>query len=762
MLRRIAGLALVMEGVVTMTGTMTGMYGAAVAAEQLTLERLYQDPALSGPALKGAAFSPDGQRITFLRASEAERQDLWQYLTATGEISLLVDANALTGGDESLSSEELARRERQRVAGSGIVSYQWSPDGQSLLFPLAGQLHLQTPGASADTLNRTLGTGGDITDVRFSSLGRYVSLVRDQNLFVIDVQSGRERQLTVEGGGAIKFGMAEFIAQEEMDRNTGYWWSPNDQYLAFTRVDESAIGLEQRYEQGKDGLTIVSQRYPRAGKANAKIQLGVMDLLDGHINWIDLGKDDDIYLARVDWLPDSRQIAVQRQTRDQKKLDLIVHDTLTGRSQTLISETSPTWVNLHSDLRFLKTRPQFIWASERSGFKHLYLYDRAGKLVKALTEGPWQIEELKAVDEANGRLWFTGYAESPLELHLYTVALDGGPIQRVSQGEGWHEITVADDGEFFLDHYSSPSQPPKVALHRRDGSLVTVLLDNTLNENHPYASYLADDVQPQFGSIKAADGQDLHYRLYQPATLEPGKKYPVVVDVYGGPHGARVQKNWESRNAFWHKLLAQKGFFVFSLDNRGTNRRGVRFEAPVHRQLGAVEVVDQQAGVAFLRTLPQVDGDRIGVFGWSYGGYLSLMMLMQAPADFRAGVSVAPVTDWSLYDTHYTERYLGHPATNKDGYAKSAVMPYVDKLQGKLLLVHGMADDNVLFLNSAELMNALQRKNKPFELMLYPGSQHGISGRDLRLHLFSQITDFFQRTLGTPAAATVTPAAKPD
>ncbi|NQD38551.1 S9 family peptidase [Permianibacter sp. IMCC34836] len=742
---------------------MAGMYGTTVTAEQLTLERLYQDPSLSGPVLQGAQFSPDGERITFLRATEGDRQDLWQYQTGSGEISQLVDASALTGGEENLSAEEQARRERQRVSGSGIVSYQWSPDGQSLLFPLAGQLYLYNVGQGSTTATgngtRVLGNGGDITDVRFSSLGRYVSLVREQNLFVIDVQSGRERQLTVEGGGPVKFGMAEFVAQEEMDRDTGYWWSPNDQYLAFTRVDESAIGVEQRYEQGKDGLTIVSQRYPRAGKANAKVQLGVMDLLDGHINWIDLGKDDDIYLARVDWLPDSRQLAIQRQSRDQKKLDLIVHDTLTGRSQILISETSPTWVNLHSDLRFLKTRSQFVWASERSGFKHLYLYDRTGKLVKPLTEGPWQIEELKAIDEANNRVWFTGYADSAMELHLYSVSLDGGPIQKMTQGEGWHNTTVSDDGEFFLDNFSSPSQPPLVRVHRRDGSLATVLLDNTLNGSHPYAPYLSDDVQPTFGSIKSADGQDLYYRLYQPAKLEPGKKYPVIVDVYGGPHGARVQKSWDSRNAFWHKLMAQKGFFVFSLDNRGTNRRGVRFEAPIHRQLGAIEVADQQAGVAFLRSLPQVDGKRIGVFGWSYGGYMTLMMLMQAPQDFVAGVSVAPVTDWTLYDTHYTERYLGNPAENKDGYAKSAVMPYVDKLQGKLLLVHGMADDNVLFLNSAELINTLQRKNKPFELMLYPGSKHGITGRDLRLHLFSQITDFFQRQLGGPEPAAVTAGA---
>ncbi len=736
---------------------VSGGYGMNVNAEQLTLERLYQDPALSGPVLKAPAFSPDGQRITFLRATEGDRQDLWQYLTATGEIAPLVEANALIDGNETLSAEEQARRERQRVTGSGIVSYQWSPDGQSLLFPLAGQLYLHTPDVT-NNATRVLGNGGDITDVRFSSLGRWVSFVRDQNLVVVDVQSGRERQLTVEGGGPIKFGMAEFVAQEEMDRNTGYWWSPNDQYLAFTRVDDSGLGIEQRYEQGKDGLTIVSQSYPRAGKANSVVQLGVMDLLDGHISWIDLGKDPDIYLARVQWLPDARSVAIQRQSRDQKKLDLLVYDTLTQRSQILITETSPTWVNLHHDLRFLKTRPQFVWASESSGFKHLYLYDRAGKLVKPLTTGNWQIEELKAIDETNGKVWFTAYADSPLELHLYTVSLDGGPIQKMTAGEGWHQTTVSDDGEFFLDDFSSPSQPPQLSVHRRDGSKAAVLLDNVLSESHPYGPYLAHDIQPSFGSIKAADGQDLYYRLYTPANLEAGKKYPVIFDVYGGPHGARVQKNWESRNAFWHKLMAQKGFYVFSLDNRGTNRRGVRFEAPIHKQLGAIEVQDQQAGVAFLRTLAQVDGDRIGVFGWSYGGYMTLMMLAQAPQDFKVGVSVAPVTDWQWYDTHYTERYLGSPVSNAEGYKKSAVFPYLNKLQGKLLLVHGMADDNVLFLHTAELMNALQRTNKPFELMLYPGSKHGITGRDLRLHLFSQITAFFDRELGGARLAEPVPA----
>ena len=734
-----------------------GLLCASVQAEQLTLKRLHQEPSLSGPSLRQAEFSPDSQRVTYLKGAidDAARLDLWQYLPATGESSLLVDSASLTGGEQQFSAEEQARRERQRVSSTGITRYSWHPDGQSLMFPLADKLWLFTPDAPESSRLRQLADGNNATDVRFSSLGRFVSFVRDQNIFAVDVASGRVRQLTLDGGGDVSFGMAEFVAQEEMDRDTGYWWAPNDQFLAFAKVDESPIPMAQRYEQGKDGLTIVSQRYPFAGSNNASVQIGVMDMLDGHVTWLDLGSEKDIYVARVNWLPDSRHITVQRQSRDQQTLDLLVFDILTGKPVPLLRETSSTWVNLHSDLRFISNGQQFIWASEKSGFKHLYLHDRDGKLVKPLTQGEWAVEELKVIDEVKQEIFFTAYKDSPLELHLYAVSLKDGQIRKLTTETGWHNVTVSEDGEYFLDLFSSPAQPPQLKLHDRSGNRLTYLLENAIDDSHPYAPYVLHDIQPTFGEIKSEDGQALFYRMYQPAALEEGKKYPVIIDVYGGPHGARVNKAWDSRNGFWHKLMAQRGFVVFSLDNRGTNRRGVKFEAPIYQKMGVPEVVDQQAGVAFLRTLPFVDGERIGVFGWSYGGYMTLMSMMKAPQDFKVGVSVAPVTDWLLYDTHYTERYMGLPARNAEGYKNSNVLSHVDGLQGKLLLVHGMADDNVLFLHAAKLIDALQRKNKPFDLMLYPGSKHGIRGDDLRLHLFSLITGYFEQHLAAPTNAVV-------
>lgn len=722
----------------------------SVNADQLTLARLHQEPNLSGPSLRQAEFSPDGERVTYLKGAEdnAQRLNLWQFIPATGENRILVDAATLATGEESFSAEEQARRERQRLQATGITRYFWHPDGQSVMFALAGKFYLFTPEAPEASRLREIGNAENATDVRFSSLGRFVSFVRNHNVFAIDVFSGRERQLTLDGADTLSFGVAEFVAQEEMDRDTGYWWAPNDQFLAFTKVDESAIGVEQRYEQGKEELTVVSQRYPRAGGKNAIVQVGVMDMLDSHVTWLDLGKDTDIYIARVQWMPDSRHITVQRQSRDQKTLDLLMFDTLTGKPVSLIKETSMTWVNLHNDLRFLKSKSEFVWASERSGFKHLYLYANDGKLIKPLTQGEWAIEDIKSINEAQQEILFTAYKDSPIELHLYALSMSTGEISKITRDEGWHHTTVAEDGAHFLDLFSSPMQPPQLRLHRRDGSLITYLLENAINESHPFAPYAIEDVTPSFGAIKAEDGQDLYYRLYAPANLIEGKKYPVIVDVYGGPHGARVSKAWDSRNGFWHKMMAQRGFVVFSLDNRGTNRRGVKFESAIYQQLGDVEVKDQQAGVAFLRSLSFVDPERIGIFGWSYGGYMTLMSMMTAPDDFKVGVSVAPVTDWALYDTHYTERYMNLPKANPDGYQKSSVLSHVEGLRGKLLLVHGMADDNVLFLNTAKLMDALQRKNKAFDLMLYPSSKHGIRGDDLRLHLFSLITKYFEQHLG--------------
>jgi len=728
---------------------------------KLPLERLFAAPDLSGSTLRGVKISPDGKLVAYLKAREddKDRYDLWAYDVPARKHRRLVDSRTLAGADRALSSEEEARRERQRTAAlSGIVEYSFAPDSRHLLIPLNGDLYVyDLARPAADAVQRLTTSDAYETDARFSPHSHFVSFIRDRNLYVIDLANGTERAITREGGGLVSCGVAEFIAQEEMDRDTGYWWSPDERRIAFTRVDETPVAEVERFEIQAMGARIVHQRYPSTGTANARVTLQVADLADDGRVPLDLGPDADIYLPRVDWFPDSRGIAVQRQSRDQKTLELLQFDALTGRSRVLLTEHSDTWVPLHHELAFLQRAQQFIWASSRDGFQHLYLYDNDGSLVRPLTPGDYMVEGIgseaavRAVDEGARRVYFTANLPSPLERQLFWVSLDKPSKPRqVTPGAGTHAINMSMNAHVFVDTYSNADTPANVTLRRADGKALTELVPNRLDAGHPYAPYLDEHVHAEFGSLQAADGQQLYYKLLKPRVLEPGKRYPVLVDVYGGPGVQRVFNAWGS---LFHQYLVQHGYVVFALDNRGSGMRGTKFETavigPGGGRLAGVEVQDQVRGVEYLRTLPFVDGRRIGIFGWSYGGYMTLMSLMQAPDAFAAGVAGAPVTDWTLYDTHYTERYLSTPQANPAGYAASNVLSYADRLSRPLLLVHGMADDNVLFANSTVLMKKLQDLQKPFELMTYPGGKHGLIRQNVSgLHAHANIVRFFDRELG--------------
>jgi dipeptidyl-peptidase-4 len=734
------------------------LYAAPAWPGKLPLERLFAAPDLSGPTLRGVKISPDGRLIAYLqgRDDDKDRYDLWAYDVKAQKHRRLVDSRTLAGADKALSVEEEARRERQRTSSlSGIVEYSFAPDSRHLLIPLNGDLYVYDLAAKpAQAVRRLTNTEAYETDARFSPRSHYVSFIRDQNLFVIDLANGTERAITREGGGLVSYGMAEFIAQEEMDRDTGYWWSPDERRIALTRVDETPVAEVERFEIQATGARIVRQRYPSTGTANAHVELFVADLASDVRLPLDLGQGD-FYLPRVDWFPDSRAVAVQRQSRDQKTLELLKFE-LNGRSRVLITERSDSWVPLHRELTFLLKARQFIWASSRDGFQHLYLYGNDGTLVRPLTPGEFMVEGantepgVRAVDERTRRVYFTANLPSPLERQLYWVSLDRPAIpQRVSAGTGTHEVTMSQDARVYVDKFSNTDTPPSVTLRSAAGAAMTALVPNQVNSAHPYGPYLDEHVPTEFGAIAAADGQSLYYKIMKPRVLEVGRRYPVVVDIYGGPARQRVNNAWGN---LFHQYLAQHGYVVFSLDNRGSGERGVRFETallgPIGGRLGNVDVQDQVRGVEFLRTLPYVDGKRIGIYGWSYGGYLALMCLMQAPESFAAGVAGAPVTDWALYDTHYTERYLSTPQANAAGYAASNVLTYADRLRRPLLLIHGMADDNVLFAHSTALMKKLQDLQKPFDLMTYPGGKHGLikqSGPGLHAH--ADIVRFLDREL---------------
>lgn len=725
---------------------------SAVHAEKLTLEAITGSAPLSGPTLMKPKVAPDGSRVTFLRGKDSDRNqlDLWEYDIASGQTRLLVDSKVVLPGTETLSDEEKARRERQRIAAlTGIVDYQWSPDAKTLLFPLGGELYLYDLGKQGREAVRQLTHGeGFSTDAKLSPKGGFVSFVRARNLWVIDLASGTQLQLTRDGSATIGNGVAEFVADEEMDRHTGYWWAPDDSAIAFARIDESPVPVQKRYEMYADRVEMIEQRYPAAGDHNVLVQLGVVAPREGATaTWVDLGKETDIYLARVNWR-DPQHLTFQRQSRDQKKLELIEASLANGRQRTLITETGSTWVPLHNSLRFLKDG-RFVWSSERSGFQHLYLASADGRQLTALTSGNWPVDELLAVDEDAGTVYFRAGMESALRSEIYSVPLAGGTPTKLSKAAGMHSAAFANNASVYVDSWSNSSTPPQIELFRANGEKIATLLDNNLADpNHPYAKYLQAQRPVEYGTLTAADGKTaLHYSLIKPEGFDPANRYPVVVYVYGGPASQTVTDSWPGRgDHLFNQYLAQRGYVVFSLDNRGTPRRGRDFGGALYGVQGTVEVADQLKGVQWLKAQPWVDGSRIGVQGWSNGGYMTLMLLAKASDQYACGVAGAPVTDWGLYDTHYTERYMNLPAANPAGYTEGRVLTHIDGLTSPLLLIHGMADDNVLFSNSTSLMSALQQRGQPFELMTYPGAKHGLSGANA-LHRYRIAEDFLGRCL---------------
>lgn len=721
---------------------------APQAAEPaLTIERAFASPSLNGPSPRALTFSPDGSRVTFLRAKEEDSSvlDLWAMDIDGGEPYRLVDARVLAPEEQELSEAARQLRERARISESGIVAYDWDSQGDAVLVPLDGDVFRVD--VESGEARRLMETPQYETDARISPDGNFVSFVREQNLYVTDLETGEETAITTEGGGLISWGMAEFVAQEELDRRTGYWWSPGERFIALARVDESPVDNIERMEIAADGSAqVVGQRYPRAGTDNALVELFIHNRETGERHKVQLAGTDDIYLARVDWSVDGGTAYVQVLNRAQNELRILAVDPLTGEASDWLTETTDVWINLTEDFRALEDG-SVIWTSEDmpGGYRHIQHRAADGSLIAQVTSGDWVVNEVDAVDTEAGRVYFTGWTETPLERHLYAVPLDGSaePV-RITAGEGRWSASFNSDATAFIGTYSDPSTPQQTGLYSADGERIRWIEENALVEGHPYFEFVEDHILPEYGTLTAADGSTLHYQIFLPADFDPQRQYPAVQYLYGGPHSQQVHRGWQSLRA---QLFAQRGYVYFTIDNRGSWNRGREFESHIQRAMGTVEVEDQLAGLEYLKSLPFVDADRVGIWGWSYGGYMTLMTTLQAPGEFAAGVSGAPVTDWSLYDTAYTERYMGTPEGNADGYEQGSVFAHLDGYETPLLMIHGMADDNVIFANSVRLYSQLQERRAPFEMMTYPGQRHGIRGEDREVHLWHTIFDFFERRL---------------
>lgn len=677
--------------------------------------------------------------------------------------------------EASLTLDEQLRRERTREVGVGVTSATWADRADVLLVPLPDGLHVlrglaEDPGAPTEdvVLGLNAGSAGRSEDALTPCLspdGTQIAFVRDGELYVVAAKEGAvPTRLTHTADVGVRNGVAEYVAQEEMDRPTGFWWSPDSASIAYCEVDERHIPVYRIVHQGSDVVGPAAQedhRYPFAGKDNAHVRLGVVPAAGGETVWMRTGEADG-YLARVHWLRSGRLMA-ELESRDQTQLDLVSFDVSTGEPTFLHSERCDPYVNLHDDFHELASG-EFLWSSERTGFRHLEVRSPSGELVRVLTSGEWQVDALEGVDEhrddSHGVAYFTATLDGPTERHLYCVPLEGGDVRRLTEDSGTHSVKVSKDGRWFVDRHGALGIPPTArvrACNEQDGRKAGEVIATLHDRRDPRIDALGLE-PPELVRIPADDGTELFGLLYLPVdqpdatrgrTGASGKP-PLVVHVYGGPHAQIAVNDWGPTVYMRAQALRRLGFTVLVVDNRGSARRGLRFEEPLHLRMGEVEVEDQVTAVRWVVGAGHADPERVGVYGWSYGGYMTLRCLGRAPDTFRVGVVGAPVTDWDGYDTHYTERYMGTPESNPEGYRNSSVFACVETMRGDLLLVHGLIDENVHFRHTARLVNRLVAAKKPYRLLCFPSERHLPRRPEDRAYMEEQVIGFLVAHLVDP------------
>jgi dipeptidyl-peptidase-4 len=727
---------------------------ASPSSKPLTVERIYGEPSLSGSLTKGLKWSPNGKRLSYFQTTgqgPATRTEIWALDVSSGERRVLVEAEKLK---QLLPPSSGPQGQQTGLGRITPQQYFWAPGGEALLFVSAHDLywfdlkaktgrHLV---AAPSEDHGAAQSDRTIQDPKISPDGRWVSFVRTHDLWVVRVATGEEKQLTRGGREEVMHAELDWIYPEELEIRTAYWWSPDSSAIAYLEMDERPVTQYPLVNYLSYTGETQTMRYPKAGGANPIVRVGVVPVGSGETRWVDLGRDANIYVARVGWLRDSQRLAIERLNRAQNKLELLFADAAAGRAQVILTEQDKYWINLHDDLYFFADGRRFLWSSERDGFRHLYLYDITGKLLQQLTHGAWEVTSLVGVDErlvlsgaeGQGAAYFMATEKSPIERHLYRVSVGSGEMTRISRQEGTHSVDLAPDVAHYVDTYSNAFTPQRQDLYRADGSRRLAIDENKVAELDAYA------LQPvEFFTVPGADGTPLHALMIKPAGFDASRKYPVLVNLYGGPHSQVVLNAWGRATFLWHQMMAQKGYIIFSVDNRGMAARGHAFETPIYHRMGQVELADQLAGVAYLKSLPYVDSARIGIWGWSYGGYMTCYAMLHASDTFKAGFAGAPVTDWRQYDTIYTERYMGLPQENEKGYKESSPAGHAAGLKGKLLIAHGTGDDNVHFANTLELVEQFIKAGRYAEVQMYPGRGHAISDLAARIHLFRRVTQFF-------------------
>jgi len=684
-----------------------------------------------GSPVSGLTWLEDGEHYLQVRDGR-----LYRVHAASGRSTLFVDPNKLAEGLKRLPT----MRKKDAEALARRTSFQMSPDHSAVLIDYENDLYYATiDGAKAVRLTSSPGQEKYAT---FDPQGQFVAFVRDQNLYVVDVATQTERALTADGGGTIRNGEADWVYYEEVFSRQWrvFWWSPDSSAIAFFRTDDAPVHQFAVVNNVPERQKVETTAYPRPGEPNPKVSLGVVSVGGGPVKWVDLDEytEGAFLITGAGWLPDSEKVYFFVQDRAQTWLDINTAAKDGGAPKRLLRETTKAWVEPPDTLMFLADG-SFLLSSERTGWKHLYLYDKNAGLKHAVTDGQWETRKVHHVDEKNGWVYFTGTWDSHVAENLYRVKLDGGAIERLTESTGQHDVNMSPKGKYYIDRWSSASTPTKVALYASDGTKVRVLDTNPVYEREEYRFGTCEQFQ-----IKTADGFLLEASLLKPPGFDSSKKYPVWFMTYAGPHAPTISDAWQNGRAH-DQMLAQMGILVFRCDPRTASGKGACSAWPAYKQLGVQELKDIEEAIQWLKQQPCADGARIGMSGHSYGGFMTAFALTHS-RQFAGGIAGAPPTDWRLYDTIYTERYMDTPQNNPEGYERTSVVKAAKNLHGQLLLLHGEIDDNVHVENTFKLVNALQEADKKFQLMIYPKSRHGIGG----IHYQRLAVDFIKTVLQLP------------
>ncbi|KAK1421448.1 hypothetical protein QVD17_23788 [Tagetes erecta] len=723
------------------------------------IEKIVQYPLPGYGAPTSVNFSPDDNLISYLFSPDntlSRKVFVFDLTTCKQELFFSPPDGGLD--EDNLSEEEKFRRERLRERGLGVTQYEWvktSSKRTTIMVPLPAGIYFMDH--SLQPQLKLPSGSSPIIDPHLSPDGTMLAYVRNHELHALDLLYNKSKRLTSGANGTTKtHAVAEYIAQEEMGRKNGYWWSPDSKYIAYTEVDSSEIPLYRIMHQGKSTVGSEAQEehaYPFAGAINVKVRLGVVPVIGGSVTWMDLccgANPDDEYLTRVNWINGDTLVA-QVLNRSHTKLKLMKFDIKTGQGKCILVEEHNTWINVHDCFTPVDKGNGFLWASEKTGFRHLYLHDENGVCVGPITQGDWMVEQIVGVNEASGYIYFTGTLDGPLECHLYRAKLFPqneleSPV-KLTSGKGKHLVVLDHQMQKFIDVYESLDSPPRVSLcSLHDGSLIVSLFEQQTSTLSRVKELQLE--APKIFQIQAKDGTVLYGALYRPDEEKFGPPpYKTMISVYGGPGVQLVSDSWANMVDMRAQFLRSKGILVWKMDNRGGSRRGLAFEGAMKHNFGRFDAEDQVAGAEWLIKEGLAKSGDIGVYGWSYGGYLSAICLSRFPDVFKCAVSGAPVTSWDGYDSFYTEKYMGMPDENKSGYSYGSVMTHVGKLKGKLLLVHGLIDENVHFRHTARLLNALVGARKVYELLIFPDARHMPRPLKDRLYMEERIWDFIQRTL---------------